>query len=198
MDRQAQFKARQEMIFETAERLLLENGELGMTLDLLASELDLAKGTLYKHFQSKDELYMLLILRHEKILLEMFYLRQSHTFIKKLEYFILYHLNHPERTILYHLLEEKLANVAGVQSLFRQLYQVRKQRLKETLSAIHEYLLVEKSKIPARDYIAMIWSLVYGAAMLLNSSFYQRYLGSRETLKRAYVKQALDIPKSYL
>ncbi len=27
-----------------------------ITLDALAAELDLAKGTLYKHFQSKDEL----------------------------------------------------------------------------------------------------------------------------------------------
>jgi hypothetical protein len=39
--------------------------------DVLAAELDLAKGTLYKHFQSKDELYMLLIIRNERMLLEM-------------------------------------------------------------------------------------------------------------------------------
>ncbi len=62
MDRQAQFRAREVLIFQIAEQLLLENGEAGMTLDALAAELDLAKGTLYKHFQSKDELYMLLII----------------------------------------------------------------------------------------------------------------------------------------
>ena len=56
MDRQAQFRAREALIFQIAEQLLLENGEAGMTLDALAAELDLAKGTLYKHFQSKDEL----------------------------------------------------------------------------------------------------------------------------------------------
>ena len=71
MDRQAQFRAREALIFQVAEQLLLENGEAGMTLDALAAELDLAKGTLYKHFQSKDELYMLLIIRNEKMLLEM-------------------------------------------------------------------------------------------------------------------------------
>ena len=53
MDRQAQFRAREALIFQVAEQLLLENGEAGMTLDALAAELDLAKGTLYKHFQSK-------------------------------------------------------------------------------------------------------------------------------------------------
>ena len=71
MDRQAQFRAREALIFEVAEQLLLDNGEAGMTLDALAAELDLAKGTLYKHFQSKDELYMLLIVRNERMLLEM-------------------------------------------------------------------------------------------------------------------------------
>ena len=50
MDRQAQFRAREAQIFEVAEQLLLENGESGMTLDALAMALDLAKGTLYKHF----------------------------------------------------------------------------------------------------------------------------------------------------
>ena len=46
MDRQAQFRAREVLIFQVAEQLLLENGEAGMTLDVLAAELDLAKGTL--------------------------------------------------------------------------------------------------------------------------------------------------------
>jgi Transcriptional regulator len=53
MDRQAQFRAREALIFQVAEQLLLENGEAGMTLDALAAELDLAKGTLYKHFKVK-------------------------------------------------------------------------------------------------------------------------------------------------
>ena len=44
----------------------------GWPLDALAAELDLVqKGTLYKHFQSKDESYMLPIIRNEQMLLEM-------------------------------------------------------------------------------------------------------------------------------
>ncbi len=72
MDRQAQFRARETLIFQVAEQLLTwKMAKTGMTLDALAAELDLAKGTLYKHFQSKDELYMLLIIRNERMLLEM-------------------------------------------------------------------------------------------------------------------------------
>ena len=52
-----------------------------------------------------------------------------------------------------------------------------------------------KSTLPVRDYLASIWGLTHGAAAILNSSFYQRYLGSRDTLRVAYIDQALAIPK---
>jgi hypothetical protein len=46
-----------------------------------------------------------------------------------------------------------------------------------------------------RDYLSYIWSLTYGAALLLNSSYYQRSIGSREKLINLYVNQALSLPK---
>lgn len=125
MDRQAQFRAREALIFQVAEQLLLENGEAGMTLDVLAAELDLAKGTLYKHFQSKDELYMLLIIRNERMLLEMVQDTEK-AFPEHLAFFMLHHLHHPERTVLFHQIEEKLSITAqGVHHLFNELYQVK-------------------------------------------------------------------------
>ena len=63
MSRQKQFKAREDSILTMAEQLLLESGEGDITLDALAEQLDLAKGTLYKHFSSKDELYLRIIIR---------------------------------------------------------------------------------------------------------------------------------------
>src|SRR5690606_23145433 len=105
MDRQAQFRARETLIFQVAEQLLLENGEAGMTLDALAAELDLAKGTLYKLCQSNYELYMLLIIHNERILLEM--IQNSDTaFPEHLAFFMLHHLPHPERTVLFNQIEE--------------------------------------------------------------------------------------------
>ena len=59
--RKEQFKCREQQILEVAEQLLLESGDYDLTLDSLARHLDLAKGTLYKHFVSKDELLLLLI-----------------------------------------------------------------------------------------------------------------------------------------
>ena len=43
---------RKEKILSVAEKLLLENNQ-EITLDELVAELDIAKGTLYKHFRSK-------------------------------------------------------------------------------------------------------------------------------------------------
>ncbi|SSV81984.1 Transcriptional regulator, AcrR family [Acinetobacter pittii] len=195
MDRQAQFRAREVLIFQVAEQLLLENGEAGMTLDVLAAELDLAKGTLYKHFQSKDELYMLLIIRNERMLLEMVQDTEK-AFPEHLAFFMLHHLHHPERTVLFHQIEEKLSITAqGVHHLFHELYQVRKQRLRIIIRMTDHYLESIQSSMPTRDYLASIWSLTHGAAAILNSSFYQRYLGSRDTLRVAYIDQALALPK---
>ena len=195
MDRQAQFRAREALIFEVAEQLLLENGESGMTLDALAAELDLAKGTLYKHFQSKDELYMLLIVRNEKMLLEMVADTEK-GFPEHLAFFMLHHLHHPERTVLFHQIEERLSITGqGIHDLFYELYQVRKKRLRIIIRMTEEYLDAIHSKMTVRDYLASIWSITHGAAAILNSSFYQRYLGSRDTLRVAYIDQALALPK---
>ena len=195
MDRQAQFRAREALIFQIAEQLLLENGEAGMTLDALAAELDLAKGTLYKHFQSKDELYMLLIIRNERMLLEMVQDTEK-AFPEHLVFFMLHHLHHPDRTALFHQIEERLSTTGqGIQQLFGELYKVRRQRLRIIIRMTESYLADIQSSMSTRDYLAAIWSLTYGAAAILNSSFYQRYLGSRDTLRVAYIDQALAMPK---
>jgi len=195
MDRQAQFRARETLIFQVAEQLLLENGDSGMTLDALAAELDLAKGTLYKHFQSKDELYMLLIIRNERMLLEMI-MDSGKAFPEHLAFFMLHHLHHPERTVLFHQIEERLSITGqGIQHLFSELYKVRRHRLRLIINMTETYLDSIQSLMSVRDYLASIWSLTHGAAAILNSSFYQRYLGSRDTLRVAYIDQALALPK---
>ncbi len=195
MDRQAQFRAREALIFEVAEQLLLESGESGMTLDALAAELDLAKGTLYKHFQSKDELYILLIIRNEHMLLELIK-DQDKQFPEHLAFFMLHHLHHPERTVLFHHIEERLSTTGqGIQHLFGELYKIRKQRLRMIISMTERYLTQIKSQMSVRDYLASIWALTHGTAAILNSSFYQRYLGSRDTLRVACIDQALALPQ---
>lgn len=53
-DRQRQM--RENAILEAAHRLLAEKGYQGMTMDDVANRVGIAKGSLYQHFKSKEEL----------------------------------------------------------------------------------------------------------------------------------------------
>jgi TetR/AcrR family transcriptional regulator, regulator of autoinduction and epiphytic fitness len=53
-DRQRQM--REDAILEAANHLLAEKGYQGMTMDDLATRVGIAKGSLYQHFKSKEEL----------------------------------------------------------------------------------------------------------------------------------------------
>ena len=158
MSRQHQFKAREENILAMAEQLLLESGNGDITLDSLADQLDLAKGTLYKHFSSKDELYLRIIIRYE---------------------------------------ERLAASATGLNRLFGELYDIRRQRMKRLIDIVSAHLKNEQSSMTTRDYLSSIWAMGQGGAGLLNSSFYQRYLGRRDTLRYALVVQMLDLPSHY-
>ncbi len=181
MDRQAQFRARQALIFQVAEQLLLENGEAGMTLDALAAELYLAKGRYINISKVKMNYICCSLFVMKRMLLEMIK-DTDKAFPEHLAFFMLHHLHHPELTVLFHQIEERLSTTGvGIQHLFSELYQVRKQRLRLIIRMTERYLESIQSSMPVRDYLASIWSLTHGAAAILNSSFYQRYLGSRDT-----------------
>lgn len=196
MSRQQQFKDREENILLVAEQLLLESGEGDITLDSLAQQLDLAKGTLYKHFISKDEMFLRIIIRHERQLLDNSRIGDEPS--AGVARIVLYQLLNPERTMLLNQIEDKLANSAiGLNRLFAELYAIRRERMKQLIATTTEYLQSQNSTLSTRDYLSTIWALGYGGAGLLNSSFYQRYLGRRDTLKLSLVQQILDLPKQY-
>ena len=192
-DRQTQFLVRKEKILQVAEKLLLENNQ-EITLDELVAELDIAKGTLYKHFRSKNELLLQLIIQNEKEILKI----SDHYNSDIKEYaprYMLHHLMAPSRTILLHQLEEQLTMTESkLKHLFDELYAVRQQRIVSVKDMTEAYLKSQNYDMSIRDYLSYIWSLTYGAALLLNSSYYQRSIGSRQKLINLYVNQALSLP----
>lgn len=196
MTRQIQFKQREEDILTVAEQLLLESGDGDITLDSLVVQLDLAKGTLYKHFTSKDELFLRLIIRYEQYLLSINQIRDEAA--AGVARMIMQQLLNPQKALLFNQTEERLANSAtGLNRLFAELYAIRRERMRHVIDMVHRYLESQQSQLSARDYLSMIWALGQGGAGLLNSSFYQRYLGRRDTLRLALVQQVLDLPKQY-
>ncbi|AXY57133.1 TetR/AcrR family transcriptional regulator [Acinetobacter chinensis] len=191
--RQQNFLIRKEKILTMAETLLLDNNQ-DITLGELASELDIAKGTIYKHFKSKNQLYLELIILNERRLLEIS--RKHNDDIKTyVSQYMLYNMLNSNRTILLHVIEERLTNnEKKLNELFEELYQVREARILEIRDMFGEHLKSLNSIMSIRDYLSYIWTVTYGASLLLNSTHYQKSIGSRERLIRLYVNQALMIP----
>lgn len=196
MSRQLQFKEREDNILRVAEQLLLESGEGDITLDSLAEQLDLAKGTLYKHFTSKDELFLRLIISYETQLLTISEIEDDPS--AGVARLVLQQLLNPQKALLFNQVEERLASSStGLNKLFSQLYTIRRTRMKRVINTIERYLTAQNSRLSTRDYLSTLWAMGQGGAGLLNSSFYQRYLGRRDTLCVAMVTQMLDLPKQY-
>ena len=193
MSRQTAFKHREQVILDVTEHLLLESINGDLTLDTLATHLNLAKGTLYKHFTSKDELFMKLLIRHE-------HKRHALTLIQDsasaaLVRLMLTTLLNPTLAILYVRLEERLSDTTGLKKLFDELYDVR-YKFMDTIASIGERYLAEiHSQMPLQDFLVGLWSLTQGGAIILNSSFNQRYLGPRDVLIFTLIEQALALPK---
>ena len=195
-NRKQQFELREMRILQTAEQLLLESGEGDLTLDSLALTLDLAKGTLYKHFSSKDELLMRILIDYEKRKLDMIVVEDgAGAGVARL---VLQLLNLPHCAILFNHIEERLSSTAlGLNKMFAELYSIRRERMVRMSKIVQLYLSEQDSVMNIRDYMATLYAVGQGGASLLNSSFYQRYLGSRDTLKIALVRQMLDLPRLY-
>lgn len=61
--KERQRQERVELILETAEAVLAENGYYEMSMDEIAARVGIAKGTIYLHFPSKEDLFVALFKR---------------------------------------------------------------------------------------------------------------------------------------
>ena len=57
-----EFKRREEEILQAAFELFKKNGIENTTLEKIAQATEIGKGTIYKHFKSKHEIYAILFL----------------------------------------------------------------------------------------------------------------------------------------
>ena len=58
--------AREELILDHAQRMLLENGFQNLNLDDLAESVEYSKGTLYLHFKTKEDIALAVVTRAQK------------------------------------------------------------------------------------------------------------------------------------
>lgn len=194
--RKDKFTTRHQRILKTAEAMLLESGDYRLTLDDLAKKLQLAKGTLYRHFTNKDDLILQILINHEKRLFAISQINDGAS--AGVARMVLQQLIYPQKTAIFHILEEYLAGVTtDLKHHFNQLYDIRQKRMQNNYAIAQAYLDEQNSTMNILEYLAVIWTIGHGGAGLLNSSFYQQYLGNRKYFRLAIVLHILNLPKYY-
>jgi AcrR family transcriptional regulator len=104
-----EFRQREQAILDCALQLFIELGEDKVTVEMIADKVGIGKGTIYKHFETKNEIYLLLMIRYEEELADMF--RRLDALADKealmREYFR-FRVQDPDKYLLFDRLESKL------------------------------------------------------------------------------------------
>lgn len=168
------FRQREQRILDAALELLIEHGEESVTVEQIANHVDIGKGTIYKHFISKVEIYMRLLFDYERQLLDR--LKQA---IKEAEagdyaaparaYFES-RMSDPTKDRLFQRLEEKIVALKQAPEMIEELHKMRNSifdAMNEVLTRrIHEGYLQD---VPPHYYYYTYWALTQGAVELFHS-----------------------------
>nr|WP_304412609.1 MULTISPECIES: TetR/AcrR family transcriptional regulator [unclassified Alcanivorax] len=177
-----EFRQREREILDAALALFLEEGEDRVTVEMIADRVGIGKGTIYKHFETKNEIYLLLMLRYEEDLAGVFQkisdVDNKETLAR--EYFR-FRISDPKRYQLFDRLENKVIKDHALPELVEKLHSIRKAnfaRLTEIVKARMEEGSLEE--VPAIYHICSAWALAHGAAALMESPFYQKLIDDKD------------------
>ena len=177
-----EFRRREEEILDTALQLFLEHGEDSVTVEMIADTVGIGKGTIYKHFKSKAEIYLRLMLGYERELNELF---QSDSVASDKEalsrdYFS-FRMRDPQRYRLFDRLEEKVLKGHQVPEMVEQLHTIRASNF-ERLTRLIEGRIDEGKleDVPPYYHYCAAWALVHGAVALYHSPFWSNVLEDQD------------------
>ncbi len=177
-----EFRQREQRILDVAQALFLEQGEDRVTVEMIADKVGIAKGTIYKHFETKNQIYLLLMLRYEEELADIFERINPTDDKDKLarEYFR-FRIASPNRYQLFHRLENKLIKEQAVPELVERVYKVRAanaEHLEQIVQArIDEGTLED---VPPAYHICTAWAFAHGAVALMESDFYRQFIDDKD------------------
>lgn len=179
-----EFRRREEDILQKAQQLFIEHGEDKVTVEMIADAVGIGKGTIYKHFETKDEIYLRLMMRYEEELAEVFGRvkaggSEDRARLAK-EYFS-FRMRDPRKYALFDRLEQKMTAQSACPDLMAKLHQIRASNLQNLYDIISSR--IEEGKlmdVPPHFHIMAAWALVHGAVALYHSKFYNEYIEDKE------------------
>lgn len=183
------FRQREQRILDAALELLLKYGEETVTVEQIANHVDIGKGTIYKHFTSKVEIYMRLLFDYERGLQDSLKqaikeAEQGHYAAPARAYFES-RMADPAKDRLFQRLEEKIIALNQAPEMIDELHKMRNQ-ISESMSDVITRRIKEGylQDVPPHYYHYTYWALTQGAVELFHSKQFAKVADDMEGLKR--------------
>lgn len=173
-----QFRQREQAILDAALSLMLEHGEEKVTVEQIAETVDIGKGTIYKHFTSKSEIYIRLLFDYElqvkDRLTTAIELADQGDYAAPAKVYFESRISDPVRYRLFSRLEEKLDQLGDQKEKLKELDAIRHQimgLISDVMSRrIGQGMLKD---VPPYFYYAAYWALTQGAVELHSSPMFR-------------------------
>lgn len=177
-----EFRQREQSILDCALQLFIELGEDKVTVEMIADKVGIGKGTIYKHFETKNEIYLLLMIRYEEELADLFRRVDANgdkeTLVR--EYFR-FRVQDPDKYLLFDRLESKLTADNAVPQLLEKLHAIRNSNFDKLVSIVKARIDEKKlADVPPEFHICAAWALAHGASALCKSAFYKNVIVDQE------------------
>lgn len=177
-----EFRQREQAILDCAQELFIELGEDKVTVEMIADKVGIGKGTIYKHFETKSEIYLLLMIRYEEELADLFRridISEDKASLVR-EYFS-FRVQDADKYLLFDRLESKLVADKAVPALVEKLHAIRASNMEKLCGMVAGQIKAGKlADVPPTYHIAAAWALAHGASALTKSSFYAQFIGDKE------------------
>lgn len=185
-----QFRAREQAILDAALELLIAHGEDRVTVESIAEHINIGKGTIYKHFRSKGEIYVQLLLDYEKKLTNSLQEALKDSSAAAARIYFEFRLSHPERDRLFQRLEEKLRYDPSVSEQIGALHELRASNRDGLNKMIkHRIDIGALEDVDPAFHYGICWALAQGAVELWHNPFFNDYVGD----KQAFLEFVSDV-----
>lgn len=184
------FRQREQKILDAALELLILHGEEKVTVEQIANHVDIGKGTIYKHFISKIEIYMRLLMDYEREVLHVLKnsikeAEEDNNYAAPARAYFESRMSNPARDRLFQRLEEKIVALDQAPEMIEELHKMRRATI-ESMNAgftrrINEGYLQD---VPPYYYYYTYWALTQGAVELFHAGRFDHVEEEKEGLMR--------------
>ena len=176
-----EFKRREEEILETALDLFRAHGEDKVTVEMIADNVGIGKGTIYKHFKSKSDIFICLLISYEQQLANLLVTKDFSDPESLWRSYFEFRMNDPEQALLFDRLEDRLVKGEEYASEIAEVHQIRNQNMQVLANLVEQRIESGKlEQVPAYFHLSASWALVHGALALHDSGFFKQYIEDRE------------------